>query len=114
MANQAGPCTSHLPPTTTYPQRKEHSLTSYYCVKMPLYILTSKPGWKRKKHTRAPAWKPRSQPHDKVSPQPFYQVESPQEFDERDNELGPDAQVWKTYVKETEQIDGEQVDAWNK
>ncbi|KAF8744447.1 hypothetical protein RHS02_01612, partial [Rhizoctonia solani] len=61
------------------------------------------------KHTRAPAWKPRSQPHDK-----FYQVESPQEFDERDNELGPDAQVWKTYVKETEQIDGEQVDAWNK
>ncbi|GAB1527830.1 hypothetical protein RhiTH_011018 [Rhizoctonia solani] len=81
---------------------------------MPLYILTSKPGWKRKKHTRAPAWKPRSQPHDKVSPQPFYQVESPQEFDERGNELGPDAQVWKTYVKETEQIDGEQVDAWNK
>ncbi|KAF8758873.1 hypothetical protein RHS01_02273 [Rhizoctonia solani] len=81
---------------------------------MPLYILTSKPGWKRKKHTRAPAWKPRSQPHDKVSPQPFYQVESPQEFDEHGNELGPDAQVWKTYVKETEQIDGEQVDAWNK
>ncbi|GAB1527157.1 hypothetical protein RhiTH_010332 [Rhizoctonia solani] len=44
----------------------------------------------------------------------FYQVDSPQEFDKAGNELGPDAQVWKTYVKETEARDAEQVDGWNR
>ncbi|CUA77360.1 hypothetical protein RSOLAG22IIIB_06675 [Rhizoctonia solani] len=47
-------------------------------------------------------------------PQPFYIVEPPQEFDERGKELSPDAQVWKTYVREADQVDGELVDGWNK
>ncbi|CUA77358.1 hypothetical protein RSOLAG22IIIB_06673 [Rhizoctonia solani] len=44
----------------------------------------------------------------------FYFVDPPQEFDERGKELSPDAQVWKTYVKEADQVDGELVDGWNK
>ncbi|CAE7163284.1 unnamed protein product [Rhizoctonia solani] len=43
-----------------------------------------------------------------------YVVEAPQEFDEKGTELGPDAQVWKTYVREADQIDEELVDGWNK
>ncbi|CAE7223180.1 unnamed protein product [Rhizoctonia solani] len=41
-------------------------------------------------------------------------VEAPQEFDEKGKELGPDAQVWKTYVREADQVDEELVDGWNK
>ncbi|CAE6436861.1 unnamed protein product, partial [Rhizoctonia solani] len=43
-----------------------------------------------------------------------YLVDPPQEFDEEKKELGPDAQVWKTYVKEADRIDEELVDGWNK
>ncbi|CAE6516360.1 unnamed protein product [Rhizoctonia solani] len=46
--------------------------------------------------------------------QVFYPVEAPQEFDEKGKELGPDAQVWKTYVREADQVDEELVDGWNK
>ncbi|CAE6455647.1 unnamed protein product [Rhizoctonia solani] len=45
---------------------------------------------------------------------PCYPVEAPQEFDEEGKELGPDAQVWKTYVREADQVDEEMVDGWNK
>ncbi|CAE6467543.1 unnamed protein product [Rhizoctonia solani] len=41
-------------------------------------------------------------------------AEEPQEFDEEGNELGSDAQVWKTYVRETDHADEERVDGWNK
>ncbi|EUC62950.1 transmembrane protein, putative [Rhizoctonia solani AG-3 Rhs1AP] len=43
-----------------------------------------------------------------------YLVEPPQEFDEEGKELGPDAQVWKTYVREADRVDEELVDGWNK
>ncbi|CAE6446814.1 unnamed protein product [Rhizoctonia solani] len=46
--------------------------------------------------------------------QPFCPVDPPQEFDEPRKELSMDAQVWKTYVKEADQVDGELVDGWNK
>ncbi|CAE6387201.1 unnamed protein product, partial [Rhizoctonia solani] len=46
--------------------------------------------------------------------QPCYLVEPPQEFDEEGKELGPDAQVWKTYVREADRVDEELVDGWNK
>ncbi|CUA77322.1 hypothetical protein RSOLAG22IIIB_06650 [Rhizoctonia solani] len=46
--------------------------------------------------------------------QPCYPVEAPQEFDEPGKELDPDAQVWKTYVREADQVDEELVDGWNK
>ncbi|CAE6438255.1 unnamed protein product, partial [Rhizoctonia solani] len=45
---------------------------------------------------------------------PCYPVEAPQEFDEEGKELGPDAQVWKTYVREADVVDEELVDGWNK
>ncbi|CAE7191751.1 unnamed protein product, partial [Rhizoctonia solani] len=45
---------------------------------------------------------------------PCYVTEAPQEFDEKGKELGPDAQVWKTYVREADQVDEELVDGWNK
>ncbi|KEP53909.1 putative transmembrane protein [Rhizoctonia solani 123E] len=39
----------------------------------------------------------------------------PQEdFDEYGAELEPDARVWKTYVKEADKFDAEQVDGWNR
>ncbi|CAE6456634.1 unnamed protein product [Rhizoctonia solani] len=47
-------------------------------------------------------------------PQPFYPVDPPQEFDEPGKELGVDAQLWKIYVRETDQVDGELVDRWIK
>ncbi|CUA75430.1 hypothetical protein RSOLAG22IIIB_11719 [Rhizoctonia solani] len=40
--------------------------------------------------------------------------DAPQEFDEEGKELDADAQVWKTYVKEADQVDEEMVDGWNK
>ncbi|CAE6421870.1 unnamed protein product, partial [Rhizoctonia solani] len=46
--------------------------------------------------------------------QPFYPVEAPQEFDVEGKELDPDAQVWKTYVREADLVDDELVDGWNK
>ncbi|CAE6478443.1 unnamed protein product, partial [Rhizoctonia solani] len=49
-----------------------------------------------------------------AKPQPSYPVDPPQEFDEPGKELDADAQVWKTYVRETDQVDGELVDGWNK
>ncbi|KAG8748825.1 hypothetical protein FRC11_011845, partial [Ceratobasidium sp. 423] len=42
-----------------------------------------------------------------------YLVDPPQEFDEEGKELSPDAQVWKTYVKEADRVDEELVDGWN-
>ncbi|CAE6453666.1 unnamed protein product [Rhizoctonia solani] len=48
------------------------------------------------------------------NPTQCYLVDPPQEFDEEEKELGPDAQVWKTYVKEADQVDEELVDGWNK
>ncbi|CAE6423398.1 unnamed protein product [Rhizoctonia solani] len=45
---------------------------------------------------------------------PCYPVEAPQEFDEEGKELDPDAQVWKTYVREADLVDEELVDGWNK
>ncbi|EUC55158.1 transmembrane protein, putative [Rhizoctonia solani AG-3 Rhs1AP] len=41
-------------------------------------------------------------------------LESPQEFDEMGTDLGRDAQVWKTYVRDTNQMDSERVDGWNR
>lgn len=41
-------------------------------------------------------------------------MQAPQEFDEPGMELGKDAQVWKTYVKEADQMDAELVDKWNR
>ncbi|KAH7318034.1 hypothetical protein B0J17DRAFT_305447 [Rhizoctonia solani] len=39
----------------------------------------------------------------------------PQEgFDEYGAELEPDARVWKTYVKEADKFDAEQVEGWNR
>ncbi|KAF8682374.1 Fusaric acid resistance protein-like [Rhizoctonia solani] len=35
-------------------------------------------------------------------------------FDEYGAELGPDARVWKTYVKEADKFDMEQVNGWNR
>ena len=43
-----------------------------------------------------------------------YPVDPPQEFDDPGKEMGPDAQVWKTYVRETDQVDRELVDGWDK
>ncbi|KAG8759785.1 hypothetical protein FRC11_001420, partial [Ceratobasidium sp. 423] len=37
-----------------------------------------------------------------------------QELDKEGEELSPNAQVWKTYVKEAGQVDEELVDGWNK
>ncbi|CAE6417939.1 unnamed protein product [Rhizoctonia solani] len=37
-----------------------------------------------------------------------------QEFDEYGAELDQDARVWKTYMKEAERFDLEQVDGWNR
>ncbi|CUA73505.1 Protein translocase subunit SecA [Caulobacter crescentus NA1000] [Rhizoctonia solani] len=37
-----------------------------------------------------------------------------EEFDEYGAELEPDARVWKTYVKEADKFDAEQVDGWNR
>ncbi|CAE6398570.1 unnamed protein product, partial [Rhizoctonia solani] len=80
--------------------------------KMPLYMLTGRPKTRNKKYGYE--WNKRSKPDKGVVPQPFYIVEPPQEFDERGKELSPDAQVWKTYVREADQVDGELVDGWNK
>ncbi|CUA67976.1 Isoleucine--tRNA ligase [Rhizoctonia solani] len=43
-----------------------------------------------------------------------YPADAPQESDEEGKELDPDAQVWKTYVREADQVDEEMVDGWNK
>lgn len=40
--------------------------------------------------------------------------ESLGEFDDYGQEMGPDARVWKTYVREADKFDNEQVDGWNK
>ncbi|KDN47711.1 hypothetical protein RSAG8_03501, partial [Rhizoctonia solani AG-8 WAC10335] len=37
-----------------------------------------------------------------------------EEFDEYGAELGQDARVWKTYVKEADKFDTEQVEGWNR
>lgn len=36
------------------------------------------------------------------------------DFDEYGTELGPEARVWKTYVKEADRFDAEKVEEWNK
>ncbi|CUA75813.1 hypothetical protein RSOLAG22IIIB_12001 [Rhizoctonia solani] len=73
---------------------------------MLLYMLGGKVKGRNRRQGRIPRSK---------SPKNFYPVDPPQEFDdEPGKELGPDAQVWKTYVKETDQVDGELVDGWNK
>ncbi|KDN33187.1 hypothetical protein RSAG8_13724, partial [Rhizoctonia solani AG-8 WAC10335] len=35
-------------------------------------------------------------------------------FDEYGAELEPDARVWKTYVREADKFDAEQVEGWNR
>ncbi|CUA70954.1 Mediator of RNA polymerase II transcription subunit 12 [Rhizoctonia solani] len=80
---------------------------------MPLYLLI-KPT-KKRNGTGAKG------PHDYMQKnrkrtwvQVCYPVDAPQEFDEPGKELDPDAQVWKTYVREADQVDEEMVDGWNK
>ncbi|CAE6456626.1 unnamed protein product [Rhizoctonia solani] len=77
---------------------------------MLLYMLGGKVQARNRKQSRAH----RSKPHKNAKPQPVYPVDPPQEFDEPGKELEQDAQVWKTYVRETDQVDGELVDGWNK
>ncbi|CAE6503080.1 unnamed protein product, partial [Rhizoctonia solani] len=81
---------------------------------MPIYILNNASKKRNKKHTYAYGLD-RGSPGDRRSkPDPgCYLVDPPQEFDEKGKELGPDAQVWKTYVKEADRVDEELVDGWN-
>ncbi|CAE6480213.1 unnamed protein product, partial [Rhizoctonia solani] len=76
---------------------------------MPIYLLKNASKKRNKKYALVPGWTRRSKP-DKGC----YTVEPPQEFDEKEKELGPDAQVWKTYVKEADPVDKELVDGWNE
>ncbi|CAE6451178.1 unnamed protein product [Rhizoctonia solani] len=75
---------------------------------MPLYMFTGKTKGAKQETTwrMGPTLETRQKRDTSAKP--------PQEFDERGKELGQDAQVWKTYVKETDQVDGELVDGWNK
>ncbi|CUA71108.1 Acetyl-CoA carboxylase 1 [Rhizoctonia solani] len=78
---------------------------------MPLFLLVKpskkKPGTAKKGlHDYMHKYRKRTQS--------CYPVEAPQEFDQPGKELDPDAQVWKTYVQEADQVDEELVDGWNK
>ncbi|CUA70742.1 hypothetical protein RSOLAG22IIIB_09070 [Rhizoctonia solani] len=78
---------------------------------MPLYILirpSKKRGGTGTKGLNDYMYKHRKRTYS------CYPVEAPQEFDEEGKELGPDAQVWKTYVREADLVDEELVDGWNK
>ncbi|CAE6339055.1 unnamed protein product [Rhizoctonia solani] len=85
---------------------------------MPIYILNNAYKKRNKKHTYV--YEPgrglprRSKPDPGTKSQSCYLVDPPQEFDEEGKELGPDAQVWKTYVREADRVDEELVDGWNK
>ncbi|CAE6511364.1 unnamed protein product [Rhizoctonia solani] len=88
---------------------------------MPLYLLvrpSPKRGEKGKTGLHGYMHKYRKRaPINPTAPQgavPCYPVDAPQEFDEEGKELDADAQVWKTYVKEADQVDEEMVDGWNK
>ncbi|CAE6495236.1 unnamed protein product [Rhizoctonia solani] len=80
---------------------------------MPIYTLNNAPKKRHKKYGPGRG-RPQRSKLDKGAPQPCYLVDPPQEFDEVGKELGPDAQVWKTYVNEADRVDEELVDGWNK
>lgn len=50
-----------------------------------------------------------SQPRNHAGPDP-----PKAEYDTYGTELGPDARVWPTYVREADRFDQELVDKWNK
>ncbi|CAE7080554.1 unnamed protein product [Rhizoctonia solani] len=81
---------------------------------MPLYVLvpSGKGGGKGAKSTKG--LQNYMHMHKRAKRPPCYVTEAPQEFDEEGKELGPDAQVWKTYVREADLVDEELVDGWNK
>ncbi|CUA77329.1 DNA-directed RNA polymerase subunit beta'' [Rhizoctonia solani] len=91
---------------------------------MPLYLLvrpSKKGNGKGTKglhdymHKRARYGRPQSYPAPTAqNPLPCYVTEEPPVFDEEGKELDPNAEVWKTYVRETNLVDEELVDAWNK
>ncbi|CAE6416448.1 unnamed protein product, partial [Rhizoctonia solani] len=87
---------------------------------MPIYILNNAYKKRNKKHTYVYGCGPalpgdrRSKTDPEILTQSCYLVDPPQEFDEEGKELGPDAQVWKTYVREADRVDEELVDGWNK
>ncbi|KAB5589446.1 hypothetical protein CTheo_7114 [Ceratobasidium theobromae] len=63
-----------------------------------------------------PAWHSSTTYAQQPTPPPLkcHIVETPQEFDQPGAELDRDAQVWKTYVQESDRVDAERVDGWNK
>ncbi|CAE6442907.1 unnamed protein product [Rhizoctonia solani] len=91
-----------------------HQLPILLYPKMPMYLLKNASKRKNKKYALVPGWPQPSKSDKRPTPQPCYTVEPPQEFDEKEKELGPDAQVWKTYVKEADPVDKELVDGWNE
>ncbi|CAE7072397.1 unnamed protein product [Rhizoctonia solani] len=95
---------------------------------MPLFMSSRRRGgggWKNIKSTKgmkisidghpgSDGAKPTPQPPTAQDPLPCYMAEAPHEFDEEGKELDIDAQVWKAYVREADQIDKERVDGWNE
>ncbi|CAE7072417.1 unnamed protein product [Rhizoctonia solani] len=95
---------------------------------MPLFVSSrhrGRGGWKNIKSTKglkisvdghpgSEGAKPASQQPTAQNPLPCYMAEAPQEFDKEGKELDVDAQVWKAYVREADQIDKERVDGWNE
>ncbi|CAE6434223.1 unnamed protein product [Rhizoctonia solani] len=85
---------------------------------MPIYILNNAYKKRNKKYTYV--YEPgrglprRPKPDTGIKSQPCHLVDPPPEFDEEGKELGPDAQVWKAYVREADRVDEELVDGWNK
>ncbi|CAE6511836.1 unnamed protein product [Rhizoctonia solani] len=80
---------------------------------MPIYILNN--AHKKRNRKRTYVYEPsKGLPRPSKTDPGCYLVEPPQEFDEEGKELGPDAQVWKTYVREADRVDEELVDGWNK
>ncbi|CAE6470173.1 unnamed protein product [Rhizoctonia solani] len=61
-------------------------------------------------HVQMPTARPTGNLDPKIQPTNIAQ----EDFDEYGAELEPDARVWKTYVKEADKFDAEQVDGWNR
>ncbi|CUA76469.1 RNA-directed RNA polymerase L [Rhizoctonia solani] len=80
---------------------------------MPLYLL-AKPSKKKTGTGTKGLHEYMHKNRKRAGKQICYIVEAPQEFDQPGKELDPDAQVWKTYVREADQVDEEMVDGWNK
>ncbi|CUA67978.1 Protein Ycf2 (chloroplast) [Pelargonium x hortorum] [Rhizoctonia solani] len=82
---------------------------------MPLYLLV-RPSPKRgeKGKTGLHGYMHKYRKRAPIVMQSCYPVDAPQEFDDEGKELDADAQVWKTYVREADQVDEEMVDGWNK